>query len=107
MSNSEIKYMTCDAPKPLPSPSMPASVNSAAEELILLLRDLDKESKITHDIVKDKLQYVMVIPDGLSAQKHPEQTQEYPLYFLEMRICIENIYTNLDRINHFMHRTSL
>jgi hypothetical protein len=107
MSNSKIEYMTCDAPKPIQPPSIPASVDSSAEEVMLFLLDLVKKSKLTHDAVKDKLQYVMVGLDAQETQRWPERKQEYPKYFIEIRMCLEDIYANLEGINNLIHRTSL
>jgi hypothetical protein len=107
MSNSEIKYMACDASKPIPPPQLPASVDSVAEEAMLFLLDIVKKSRITNDAVREKLQYVMVDSDALNALEYPERKQEYPKYFIEIRMCLEDIYANLEAINHFIHRASL
>jgi hypothetical protein len=74
---------------------------------MLFLLDLVKKSKFTHDAVIDKLQYVMVEPDELEKQKLPDKKQTHPKYFIEIRMCLEDIYANLEAINHFIHRASL
>jgi hypothetical protein len=86
---------------------MPATVNSAAEESMIFLQYIKEKSLFTSNMVKDKLQYVMLEFDSMEVQKCTEQIIEYPPYFIEMRSCLESIFIALEEIDHFINRTSL